>query len=81
MSFARKRSYEAEAAQERDLRESRLPEERLVAAQEIKAMKSRSQTRVVDDALQSTAAWWCSGSGVRLVSDTTIAESWADAKG
>ena len=38
-------------------------------------------TRVVDDALQSTAAWWCSGSGVRLVSDTTIAESWADAKG
>jgi DNA polymerase-1 len=35
---------------------------------------------VVDGALQSTAAWWCSGSGVRLVSDTTVAESWADAK-
>jgi len=36
---------------------------------------------IVDDALQSTAAWWCAGSGVRLVSDTTVAESWADAKG
>jgi DNA polymerase-1 len=35
---------------------------------------------VVDGALQSTAAWWCSGSGVRLVSDTTVAETWADAK-
>jgi DNA polymerase-1 len=36
--------------------------------------------RVVDDALQSTAAWWCAGSGVRLVSETSVAESWADAK-
>ena len=35
---------------------------------------------VVDDALQSTAAWWCAGSGVRLVSDTSVSRSWADAK-
>ena len=34
---------------------------------------------VVDSALQSTAAWWCAGSGVRLVSDTSVVESWADA--
>lgn len=34
----------------------------------------------VDEALQSTAAWWCSGSHVRLVSDTSVAPSWADAK-
>jgi len=35
---------------------------------------------VVEDALQSTAAWWCAGSGVRLVSDTSVSRSWADAK-
>jgi DNA polymerase-1 len=31
---------------------------------------------LVDDALQSTAAWWCTGSGVRLVSDTSVVRSW-----
>ncbi|MFN8169048.1 MAG: DNA polymerase [Candidatus Nanopelagicales bacterium] len=35
---------------------------------------------VVEGSLQSTAAWWCAGSGVRLVADTGIAASWADAK-
>ena len=35
---------------------------------------------VVDDALQSTSAWWCAGSGVRLVSDTSVVACWADAK-
>jgi DNA polymerase-1 len=34
---------------------------------------------LVDSALESTAAWWCSGSGVRLVTDTSIVASWADA--
>ena len=34
---------------------------------------------LVDAALQSTAAWWCSGSGVRLVSDTAVVRCWADA--
>jgi DNA polymerase-1 len=34
---------------------------------------------VVDGALQSTASWWCAGSGVRLVSDTSVVRSWADA--
>ena len=34
---------------------------------------------VVDAALQSTASWWCAGSGVRLVSDTSVVRSWADA--
>lgn len=35
---------------------------------------------LVDDALQRTATWWCSGSGVRLVSDTSSVRCWADAK-
>ncbi|MFN8157667.1 MAG: DNA polymerase [Candidatus Nanopelagicales bacterium] len=34
---------------------------------------------LVDDSLQSTAAWWCAGSGVRLVSDTSVVRCWADA--
>lgn len=34
---------------------------------------------VVDDALQATAAWWCAGSGVRLVSDTSTVRSWDEA--
>ena len=34
---------------------------------------------VVDAALQSTASWWCAGSGVRLVSETSVVRSWADA--
>jgi DNA polymerase-1 len=34
---------------------------------------------VVNSALQSTSAWWCAGSGVRFVSDTSVVESWADA--
>ncbi len=34
---------------------------------------------LVDEALQSTASWWCSGSGVRLVSDTSVVRCWADA--
>ena len=34
---------------------------------------------VVDAALQSTASWWCAGTGVRLVSDTSVVRSWADA--
>jgi DNA polymerase-1 len=35
---------------------------------------------VVESALQSTASWWCSGSGVRFVADTSIVRTWADAK-
>ena len=35
---------------------------------------------VVERSLQSTASWWASGSGVRFVTDTTVADSWADAK-
>jgi len=34
---------------------------------------------VVESSLQSTASWWCAGSGVRLVADTSVVESWADA--
>jgi DNA polymerase I len=34
---------------------------------------------VVESSLQSTASWWCAGSGVRLVADTTVVASWADA--
>ena len=33
---------------------------------------------VVESSLQSTASWWCAGSGVRLVADTSVVESWAD---
>ncbi len=35
---------------------------------------------VLESALQSTASWWCSGSGVRLVAETSVASSWADTK-
>jgi hypothetical protein len=35
---------------------------------------------VVETALQSTASWWCSGSGVRFVADTSVVRTWADAK-
>jgi DNA polymerase-1 len=35
---------------------------------------------VVEAALRSTGSWWCAGSGVRLVSDTSAVASWADAK-
>jgi DNA polymerase-1 len=35
---------------------------------------------VVESALRSTASWWCAGSGVRLVSDTSVVRSWAEAK-
>ncbi|MBI1376282.1 MAG: DNA polymerase I [Frankiales bacterium] len=31
---------------------------------------------VVECSLQATAAWWCSGSGVRFVADTAVIESW-----
>jgi DNA polymerase-1 len=35
---------------------------------------------VVESSLQSAAAWWCSGSGVRFVAETSVAASWAEAK-
>ncbi len=35
---------------------------------------------VVENALQSTGSWWCAGSGVRLVADTSVVETWAEAK-
>ncbi len=35
---------------------------------------------VVESALQSTASWWCAGSGVRFVADTSVVRTWADAK-
>jgi DNA polymerase-1 len=35
---------------------------------------------VVEAALRSTGSWWCAGSGVRLVSDTSVVQSWAEAK-
>jgi DNA polymerase-1 len=35
---------------------------------------------VVETSLQSAAAWWCSGSGVRFVAEISVAASWADAK-
>jgi DNA polymerase-1 len=35
---------------------------------------------VVERALQGTAAWWCAGSGVRFVADTSVVGSWAEAK-
>lgn len=35
---------------------------------------------VVERSLQQTASWWAAGSGVRFVTDTTVARSWADAK-
>ena len=35
---------------------------------------------VVESSLQRTAAWWCAGSGVRFVAETSVAESWADTK-
>ena len=35
---------------------------------------------VVDSSLQSAGSWWCAGSGVRLVTDTSVVESWADVR-
>ncbi len=35
---------------------------------------------VVESALRSTGSWWCAGSGVRLVSDTSVVRSWDAAK-
>jgi DNA polymerase-1 len=35
---------------------------------------------VVRSSLQSTAAWWAAGSGVRFVADVSTASSWADTK-
>jgi DNA polymerase-1 len=35
---------------------------------------------VVRSSLQSTAAWWAAGSGVRFVADVSTAPSWADTK-
>ena len=35
---------------------------------------------VIGRSLDRTAAWWSAGSGVRFVTDTTIAASWAEAK-
>jgi DNA polymerase-1 len=44
--------------------------------------RSADATRVaevVDTSLASVASWWCAGSGVRLVADTSVVASWADA--
>jgi DNA polymerase-1 len=36
--------------------------------------------QIVGRSLEQAAAWWSAGSGVRFVTDTTIAGSWAEAK-
>jgi DNA polymerase-1 len=36
---------------------------------------------VVESSLQRTASWWCAGSGVRFVTDTSVVRRWSDAKG
>ena len=46
---------------------------------ETTAAQAPAVVEVLDQALQSTAAWWCAGSGVRLVADSAVAGSWAEA--
>lgn len=46
---------------------------------ETAADNSGRVVEIVESSLQSTASWWCAGSGVRLVADTSVVESWADA--
>jgi DNA polymerase-1 len=41
---------------------------------------SATVVEVVESALRSTGSWWCAGSGVRLVSDTSVVRSWDAAK-
>jgi DNA polymerase-1 len=41
---------------------------------------SASVVEVVESALGSAGSWWCAGSGVRLVSDTSVVRSWDAAK-
>jgi DNA polymerase-1 len=41
---------------------------------------SASVVEVVESALRSAGSWWCAGSGVRLVSDTSVVRSWDAAK-
>ena len=47
---------------------------------ETTAAEAPRVVEVVNSSLQSSAAWWCAGSGVRFVADSSIVESWADAK-
>ncbi|HET7902551.1 MAG TPA: DNA polymerase [Candidatus Nanopelagicales bacterium] len=46
---------------------------------ECDAPSGQDVAALVDTSLQSTAAWWCAGSGVRLVSDTSVVRSWDEA--
>ncbi len=47
---------------------------------ETSAEQADDVVAVVGRSLDQTAAWWSAGSGVRFVTDTTIASSWAEAK-
>jgi DNA polymerase I len=42
--------------------------------------ESARVVEIVDAALASTGSWWCAGSGVRLVSDTSVVKGWDEAK-
>ncbi len=41
---------------------------------------SATVVEVVESALRSAGSWWCAGSGVRLVADTSVVRSWDAAK-
>jgi DNA polymerase-1 len=47
---------------------------------ETAADRASDVVAVVEQSLRSTGSWWCAGSGVRLVSDTSVVTSWAEAK-
>lgn len=47
---------------------------------ETDAARAAEVVDVVESSLQSAAAWWCAGSGVRFVAETAVAASWAEAK-
>jgi DNA polymerase-1 len=47
---------------------------------ETSAEQAPDVVAVVESSVQSTAAWWCAGSGVRFVAEVGVAESWAEAK-
>jgi DNA polymerase I len=47
---------------------------------ETTAAEASRVAEAVESALGSTGSWWCAGSGVRLVADTSVVRSWADAK-
>jgi DNA polymerase-1 len=44
----------------------------------VPADRAREAAVLLSDALDRTASWWASGSGVRFVAEVTSGESWAD---